>query len=168
MNAIPSDLGVGPGGAPGPSSRKDLAIASGSANGRFFQSVPSREERESSGSLFVGSQSAMMAGCWALDARPAQGRVGGVSRHIAYPLVIHLLLSDEASGRTVSPPVVFAHFVRLTMRNRDPLDARRTVRTTVRPPRHGRDSGLDKTSGGELARFACCREPSRVKGVRSA
>lgn len=168
MNAIPSDLGVGLGGALGPSSRKDVAKTSGPANGRFFCLTPDGEKVERSGSLFVGSQFTMMVDCWVLDARPAQGRVGEFSRHIAFPLEIHLLLSDEASGRTDTLAIGLAIFARIPMRTGVPIVLRRKVRTTVRPTCESRDSGLAPARTGELARFASCSEPFRGKGVRSA
>ena len=168
MNAIPSDLGVGPGGALGPSSRKDVANTSGPTNGRSFRPTPDGVGRERPGSRFVGSQFAMMVDCWVLDARPAQGRVGEFSRHIAFPLEIHLLLSDEASGRTDTPGIGLAIFARIPMRRGVPVVPRRKVRTTVRPTCAIRDLGLAPARTGELARFASCSEPFRGKGVRSA
>jgi len=168
VNANPNDRVVGPGGVPWRSDRKDVANTSVPADSRCFPLTRFGFGREQSGSQSVGSWSAMMVGLWVLDARPAQGRVGEFSRHIAFLLVSHLLLSDEASGRTELPRDRSARLSRRVSRSGDPLVPRRWFRTTVRPPRQRRDLSLNTARAGDLARFAPCREPSRGKGDRSA
>lgn len=102
MNAIPSVLGGGPCGVHGSYRYKDVAYASGLTNGGS-SAWPLRVGRSRRTSPFGGERPAMMAGRGALNARPAQGRVGGHLRHIARLHETHPLLSAKASVRTDPP-----------------------------------------------------------------
>ena len=72
MDAIPSVIESGPGGGSGLKRDTDVANITGPSDDRRPRPRPS-----------AGTRSATKAGRWALDARPAQGRVGEGPRHVA-------------------------------------------------------------------------------------
>lgn len=173
MNAIPSALIVGPAGWLGLARGRDVAIAT----------EPHDERRSSGGGpLGAGSQldhrvpsvaarTAKKAARGALDARPAQGRVGEISRHIAPPLAPHRLLSATASARPDPPRSDRAGSPCSRHVRRGGLPTSRSQARTigiVTPPR------LLKARAGALNRplpriaAATVERPFRGKGVRAA
>ena len=173
MNANPSGSRTPPTGCWGRSkARRELEAAAEPSSGHARVDGPAGKtggtDRRVPGSV-GGTRHAMKVCRGALNVmRAAQGRVGEISRHIAFLLVLHLLLSDEASGRTDAPGIDPAIFAKGPMRSGDPIVPRREVRTTVRPACRLGDLGLAPARNGALARFASCSEPFRGKGVRSA
>ena len=110
----------------------------------------------------------------ALDARPAQGRVGSRSRQTARLLAIHQLLSAPASDRSGPLEALRARLANSAERAGDdggPMrsDSRRQARTTVSPPRKA--SRFSRV--GTLARLESASAnapgpvPFRGKGVHA-
>ena len=175
MDAIPSVSGIGPGGIPAVPRRKDVATTTGPIVGRPRpnprQGIPTREP----GSPTIGPRAAMKAVRWALDARPAQGRVGVNSRHLVSPHATHPLLLAEAPLRPGPRGFSIAGLTFVgpddsdNRRGASPLNSRRPARTRVRR----RPSGIVSTTGaaiarpGALASAARGRGSIRGKGVRT-
>lgn len=160
VDAIPCDLAMGLGGAPGQSSKQDVANAAELTGGRLTRP----------GSTPVESWVATKVTCRALDPRPAQGRVGESPRHVCTSPARHPLLLVTATDR---PARRFGHRVQVT---RGPLTpgsrsvSRRMAWTSVSPPQ----TGSARSRVGSLARpetaraHALALEPSRGKGVHAA
>jgi hypothetical protein len=175
VDAIPYDLGPGRGGAPKPSSRKDANI-SGLSDGRSAAGLAREFSKVVSGSPSGRIRLAMKVSLGALDARPAQGRVGEISRHIAQPLVSHPLLLAEASDRLDPPRLSRAFQARAKASPGGPrrLVSRTRVRTKLSPSRTRLGTIPGGMRLGELARFASRHAPAlrrgtcRWKGVQTA
>ena len=134
----PPILVIGPGGARGLHRRQGCREHHGTADGRPASTL---EGPEATGSPSVGTRSAKKAGRWALDARPAQGRVGVISRHAVRPLAASpASLGDgfRSTGparplpRRAGFPAVRAIGLAVSLSN-----SRRPARTRVSLPRPG-------------------------------
>ena len=168
MDAIPYDLGLGRGGAPKPTSRKDVATITGLSDGRPAAGLACGLGWVESGSPSGRFRLATMVSLGALDARPAQGRVGRISRHVAQPLVSHPLLSAKAYDRMDPPrsPRAFPARVEASPGGSSLSFTRTRARTKPSPPRTRRGEPPGEPRGGELDRFAPLRAPTVPRGVR--
>ncbi len=166
VDAIPYDLGPGRGGAPKPTGRKDANI-SGLSDGRPAAGLACEPGRVVSGSPSGRFRLATKVSLGALDARPAQGRVGKVSRHIAQPLVTHPLLSAKASDRMDPPRSPRAFLARAKASPGGPSRSfsRIRARTKLSPPRTRLGMAPGDPRVGELARFAPFRAPTLLRGA---
>lgn len=167
MDAIPYDLGPGRGGAPKPTSRKDVANITGLSDGRPAAGLACGLGGVVSGSPSGRFRLATMVSLGALDARPAQGRVGRISRHVAQPLVSHPLLSAEAIDRTDPPCSPRALPARTEVPPGGPSRSfsRTRVRTKPSPPRWRRGETLGNPRVGALDRFALLCAPTTLRGA---
>jgi hypothetical protein len=165
-------VSVGLGGAQWPSKRKDVVHISGPADGRPAARRSPRWELTGLGKPSDRVRFAKRASRGALDARPAQGRVGVFSRQIAELLAHHPLLLARASARTdpFAAVVLRALDPARRLRPSGPASARREARSKSRLTR----TDIHRSPCDALARprFACVQphgsRPSRGKGVLAA
>ena len=104
MNAIPYVVGPGPAGVLVPSRYTDVANTSVPSIIPFAFGLLTWGRRGDPGPI-AGKRSSTMVGRWALDARPAQGRVEGKPRHVSLLLEPHPLFLVESPFRPLSVPL---------------------------------------------------------------
>jgi hypothetical protein len=171
VNAIPSDLGVAPAGGQGLARDKDVANTMAPADGHWASRPGFGALLDLLGARSAGTRSAKTAARGALDARPAQGRVGVILRHHAQPHAPHRLLSAPASARPDLPVDPAAALAVRPARPGRTGTARSTSRSPARtmPVAPSPDTMPSRTDEPARPATACAtargRGSSRGKGV---